>query len=329
MNPFIPSALDLDAEQEGIIPAPKYGFGKQFWQRFTRNPVVIVSLIVLGIIILLTLAAPLIAPNPQYKLKYNTVLSPFFFTTYTAPSFDTFPMQLFGITGLYDLKRPVFPEVLYGGGPVLLLGIGGALLTMVIGTLIGGIAGYFGGWIDDAISWFTNLVGSLPYLPFMLALIIAVNTEYGWGVKNGGVLLLVIIAGIVGWPTIARHVRANFLLQREQAYVEAAQATGISGWRIILRHMLPNAAGPILVQSVVNAASFMLAQAALAFIGVDVINQVSWGNTISLGFYFGFEINYWWWWFFPSLFLILTILALLNISEGLRDALDVRERLVH
>jgi peptide/nickel transport system permease protein len=193
---------------------------------------------------------------------------------------------------------------------------------MVIGTLIGGIAGYFGGWIDDVVSWFINLFGSLPFLPFMLALIVAAKAT------NGGVLTLTIVAAIVGWPSIARHVRANFLVQREQTYVEAAQATGIGEWRIISRHMLPNAVGVILAQTVVNATSFMLAEAALSFIGVDIINQVTWGGTISFGFYYGVEDLFWWWWLFPTLFLILTIIALLTIGEGVRDAFDVRERLI-
>jgi ABC-type dipeptide/oligopeptide/nickel transport system permease subunit len=312
-----------DDEMDDSNQATSYTIGAILWRRFLRNRMVIISLAVLGVIVLLTLAAPLIAPNPQFKLKSMTQLSPFFFTTYDAPSFDNFPLRIFGITSIYDLKRPILPAVLYGGGPVLLLGIGGALLTMVIGTIIGGISGYFGGRIDDALSWFINLIGSLPYLPFMLALIVAAKTT------NGGVMTLIIVAALVGWPSVARHVRTNFLVQREQTYVEAAQAAGISEWRIIFRQMLPNAIGPILAQTMSNAASFMLAEAALSFIGVDIVNQVTWGQTIALGFYYGFEINFWWWWFFPTLFLILTILALLNISEGVRDAFDVRERLIH
>jgi peptide/nickel transport system permease protein len=208
--------------------------------------------------------------------------------------------------------------ITYGARVSLEVGLISAALTMVIAIVVGGTAGYFGGWIDAVVMRITDVFLTLPFLPLLILL--------SFYLSKGSVWLIVLIFGVLSWPGAARLVRGYYLTFRQQEFTEAARAVGVSDTRIIFRHILPNAMSPVIVATTLAVAGFIGAEAAIDFLGVGIKSpNVSWGLSLSNAQnYFG-EGN-WWWALFPGLFLLITTLSINFLGDGLRDALDVRSR---
>ncbi len=303
-------ASDLDETVVVLRMASPVG---QVWRRFRRNWPALLSVVVLVLLVLLAILAPYltpgITPNTQFLLQVPTS------SAAQAPSLDHFPLQLMGITNIYDSKHSVFVEVAYGARVSLSIGLIGALVTAIIGTLLGALAGYFGGWIDGVIMRVTDLALAFPFLPLVIAITIAGSIT----VTPQALLLLF---SLLDWPVIARLVRAQLLAQREREYVEAAVAQGVPHLRILFRHLLPLVLAPVFVVTALNAAAFILAEASLDYILLGITDQATWGNIIAANQNF-LDAGFWWPVVFPGLFIIITVLAINYIGEGLRDALDV------
>jgi peptide/nickel transport system permease protein len=187
-----------------------------------------------------------------------------------------------------------------------------------MGTIVGGIAGYFGGWIDNLLMRVVDIMLSLP----LLFVILVVSKFLG----NGSWYMIMLIFALFGWQGISRLVRSLFLTLREEDYVDAARAAGVGDFRIIFRHILPNAMSPIIVASTLGVAGVIVSEAFVSYLGFGVdITQPTWGNVLSNSLNF-ITLGNWWWPLFPGLGIVITVLGINFMGDGLRDALDPRAR---
>jgi ABC-type dipeptide/oligopeptide/nickel transport system permease subunit len=224
------------------------------------------------------------------------------------------------------LGRDEFLRVLYGAQVSLEVGVGATLISMVLGLLLGSIAGFFRGWVDTIISRMTEITMAFPYLLFVIALASTVGTRLNnitFGFLGQGVLTLVVVFGLFSWFYAARVFRGITFSLREKEFIEAARMVGASDWRIIRSHILPHLVGPLIVFSTLNVAQFIIAEAGLSFLGLGIpLPTASWGNLLSQApdFFTTRPILMLW----PGLALIMTTLAFNLLGDGLRDAFDPR-----
>jgi peptide/nickel transport system permease protein len=208
--------------------------------------------------------------------------------------------------------------IVWGARVSLAVGLFSALLTSVIGVVLGGTAGYFGGWTDSIVMRMTDVFLTIPFLPLLILL--------SYYLSQGSWWLIVMIFGLTGWPGTARLVRSYYLSFRQQEFTQAARAVGVSDVRIIFRHILPNALSPVIVSTTLAVAVYIVFEAAIDFLGVGIKPPtVSWGLSLANAQDYFSEGN-WWWALFPGLFILITVLAINFLGDGLRDALDVRSR---
>ncbi|MDP4236308.1 MAG: ABC transporter permease [Bacteroidota bacterium] len=210
--------------------------------------------------------------------------------------------------------RDVFSRLMYGARVSLTVAFFSELLSIVIGVLLGAIAGFYRGWIDDFIMWFTNVVWSVPPILLVIAISIALGL---------GFIQTVIAIGITGWVDMARIVRGQFFSLRETEYVEATRALGFGNMRAIFKHVLPNATGPIIVIATAGFATAIIYEASLSFIGLGVQPPTStWGQMIYDGYGFIAAGSNWGLTIYPALAIMLAVFAFNLFGDGLRDALD-------
>ena len=275
------------------------------WRRFRRHPGAIVGAIVLVIIIIAVTLAPLSPYDPEKSDIKNR---------FQPPSLE----HPFGTDGL---GRDVLTRVLYGGRVSILVGFMVTIITLLIGVPVGSIAGYFGGWIDNLLMRIIDAALSLPTL-LVLILLTAILRETDLPlVKNNSVMTIAFVIGILAWPTVARLVRAVFLVFREMEYVTASHALGASNFRIMTGDILPNSFGPIIVESTLEVGYAIMEESTLSFLGFGVMPPTpSWGNLLSDAQ--EHLSQYPWLAIFPGLMIFLTIISINYIGDGLRDALD-------
>ena len=276
------------------------------WIRFRRNKLAMVGLFMVVSIVGIAIFAPYVAPHDPIKQLIWTEGKA---AKLAAPS----AQHLMG-TDLYG--RDIMSRIIYGARISLQIGIFSTLVSLLLGVPLGALAGYFGGKVDDFISWIINVIFAFPFLLFVLA-VVAVF-------KNPSMVVVYIAIGVVQWVSIARVVRAQFIYLREREFVEAAKALGLPTWRVVFVHILPNALAPVIVQATLGMGGIILLEAGLAFLGFGAQPPTpSWGLMISEGQrYLGQGI--WWWAVFPGLAIMYTVLGFNFLGDGLRDALDVR-----
>ena len=213
-----------------------------------------------------------------------------------------------------------YARVIYGARVSIIIGIGVIMLAGVLGLLLGGIAGFYGGAADLAISRFVDILFAMPFLVVAILFLNAIATP---GTRNLGHVLLVL--GVFGWPTLSRLFRASVIQARNQDYVEAARALGASNWRILVRHIFPNAVAPTIVYSTIAVGGVIAAEATLSFLGVGLqLPAISWGLMISVAQTRLLTDPHLL--FFPGVGLSLTVLGFLLLGDVVRDALDPRLR---
>ncbi len=247
----------------------------------------------------MSLLAPWLAPYDPNFIDIKAILMP--------PSSVHF-------MGTDSLGRDVFSRIIYGSQISLKVGFVAVGLATCIGVLLGAVAGYYGGWVDNLLMRLVDLMLCFPTF-FLILAVIAVLEPSIWNIM--------VIIGLTGWMGVARLVRAEFLTLREREFVQAARALGASDGRIIFRHLLPNALAPVMVSATLGVAGAILTESALSFLGLGVQPPTpSWGNILTAG-KDNIEIA-WWLSVFPGLAILITVMGYNLLGEGIREAIDPR-----
>jgi peptide/nickel transport system permease protein len=272
------------------------------WKRFKRHKLAIGSSIVL-----LVLTLGVIFADALSKYNFHEQI---FLDTLQGPS----AKHWFGTD---NLGRDQFIRVMYGGRISLLVGFSVAVTAGTVGAVVGGLAGFYGGWLDNVLMRVTDLFLSIP---FLVVLIIASK------LLGGSVFDVVLLLALIFWMPDARIVRGIFLSLKEKEYVEAARASGATNKRIIFYHIMPNALGPIIVNVTLLVAGAILTESALSFLGFGIAPPTpTWGNLLNDSQPFMLLAPWLVW--FPGMMILITVLAVNFVGDGLRDALDPHQRL--
>jgi peptide/nickel transport system permease protein len=292
-------------------PARHYSPGLDAWRRFRRHRLAAASCVILLAMIAAILLAPLIWRVPINEIDFAARLE--------GPS-------LAHPFGTDDLGQDLLARMLYGGRISLAVGLSAMLVAMVVGTMVGAIAGMSRGWIGPALMWLTDLFLSLPALPLLLLVIYLFRDalKAAFGPEGGVFIMIVVVIGGLRWMPVARLVRAQFLSLREKEFVEAARALGASRVRQVVRHILPNALGPVIVAATIDVAAAIIAESTLSFLGLGFPPDIpTWGRILfDAKDYLDIAPH---WALFPGAAIFLAVLSINFIGDGLRDALDPRK----
>jgi peptide/nickel transport system permease protein len=267
------------------------------WRQFTRHKLAIISLLVFVLMAAMCLAAPVIAPSEFDAINLKSIRQP--------PS-------LSHLMGTDDLGRDLFTRVLYGGRISIAIGIFAALVGTGFGSLVGAIGGYYGGHIDNILMRFTDVAYSIPSLPLLIVLS---------ALAKAGVPTIILIIGFLSWMPTARVVRGQVLSIKEKEYIESARMIGARNVLIILRHILPNTVGPIIVGVTLGVGNAIVIESSLSFLGLGVQPPTpTWGNMLMDAQ--STMASKPWLTIFPGLAILVIVLAVNFVGDGLHDALD-------
>jgi peptide/nickel transport system permease protein len=270
-----------------------------FWKRLRRNRFAMAGGGVVVALFLISFMAPYLTPyNPSAIDAYHVLMPP----------------SAQHLMGTDELGRDVFTRVLYGARISLLVGFVAVGIAMIIGTLVGLLSGFYGSWVDSTLMRFVDIMLCFPTFFLILAVIAMIGPS---------IWLIMVVIGVTSWMGVARLVRAEVLSVRERDFILAARSIGSSDLRIIFRHILPNAMGPVLVAATLGVGGAILTESALSFLGIGVQPPTpSWGNILTSGKnYIEFA---WWLSLYPGLAILVTVLAYNLLGEGVRDAIDPR-----
>ncbi|MDA8853916.1 ABC transporter permease [Amylibacter sp.] len=295
-------------------------FKSDFFYDFLRAPVAIISFCVVALLVLSAIFAQFIAPTNPFDPASLELMNGF--TPPMEPNMFTGDVFLLGAD---DQGRDLFSAILYGLRISLFVGIMAVSLAMVMGVLLGLIAGYVGGWLDNLIMRLADIQMTFPSI--LIAMLI-------FGVARGllppelryemAITVLIISIGLSEWVPFARTVRGTTMVEKEKEYVAAAQLIGLKRWQIMIRHILPNVLGPVLVIATITFALAIIAEASLSFLGVGAPRtEPSLGTLIRVGQDFLFS-GEWWILLFPALTLLALALAVNLLGDWLRDTLNPR-----
>ena len=262
-----------------------------FGKELRRNSQLRTGLILLAILLIGAIGAPVFATHDPFAL-YDSIR--------VAPGTDGF------IFGTDALGRDIFSQVLYGAQTSLKIGVIAASISAIVGTLIGGIAGYFGGVVDKVIVEFINIFGMTPSF-FLILIIVAI---YGSDIRY-----VMIVIGLTSWPSNARLMRAQAISLRQRTFIKSAQSIGVSRLSIMFKHIIPNGIFPIIANTTMQISGAILTEAGLSFLGLGDPNIVSWGQMISAGKTYLTKAP--WISAIPGIFVVITVLTFFLIGEGL------------
>ena len=299
------SAATLDTVDLGR----RRGQWEMTWRRFRRHKPAVAGIAILLVMFAVAIFAPIVAPyDPNYQ---DRLLARF--GEPAAPS-------LAHPFGSDNLGRDYLSRVIYGSRVSLTIGFLSTGLSIIVGAGLGAIAGYAGRWQDLLIMRCADVLLAFPPLLFLLA---ALSTF-----QSRGIAVLSLVIGVIGWMNVARLVRGEFLTLRTREYTEAARAVGASAPSIILKELMPNALGPLIVAATLAIPGAILLESTLSFLGYGIQPPTaSWGNMLNRAFQEMRESGAWWIGVFPGLMIALAVLAFNFVGDGLRDALDPRSRL--
>lgn len=296
--------METERSNQETIPALAETFPKPpgtLWV-FAQNRMALIAAIVLGGFILIALLAPLIIPVEKAMVMDLD-------NRFALPSLET-PF------GTDEFGRDAFVRAIYGGRVTLYVGIVAALLTTVLGVFVGSVAGYFGGRLETILMRFTDLLLGLPFF-FVLVLFAAIMRPSAEGI--------ILIYGLLRWTWMARIVRAEFMGLRGRDYVDASRVVGNSNFYIIMREILPNTLGPVVVQMTLSMAWAMLSEASISFLGLGIQPPTpSWGNMLTQAQRYILFAP--WLAFFPGMLIFLSVLSFNLVGDGIRDAIDRQMR---
>lgn len=289
-----------EEEKTDILSQRSVSFAEGVWRSFIKNKLAILGLIVLGIVIILAIIVPIISP---YHYSEQT-------GQYNMP-----PNRDFWF-GTDNLGRDVFVRTWIGARISLFIGFSAALINVVVGVVYGSISGLAGGWVDNMMMRIVDILNAIPYLLVVILLLV---------VMSQGLVPMIVALSITGWLRMARIVRAEVISLKNEEYVLAARTMGASTKHLIIRHLIPNALGSIIVTMTLQIPAAIFDEAFLSFIGLGITPPLaSWGMMASEGSKAILTAP--WRLFFPALLISLTIFAFNAVGDGLRDALDPKLR---
>lgn len=291
----------IDEQSSETIVRPSMSYWQDAVRRLKKNKVAMISLFFLIFVLLMCIFAPYIYPHPYNEQNIEI-------TNQTPTAQHIF--------GLDDLGRDIFARIWVGGRVSMAIGIVGALVSLVVGVLYGGISGYCGGIVDDIMMRILEILVGIPYM----VVVIIVSVFLGKGMTS-----LMIALCLTSWTGLARLVRGQILELKESEYVMAARVLGTPDFKIIMRHLIPNTLSVIIINTTFSIPSFIFSEAFLSFLGLGIQPPLtSWGAMAALGqqqmTYYPHEL------IFPALAISITILAFNLLGDGLRDAFDPKLR---
>jgi oligopeptide transport system permease protein len=291
--------------------------GRSLWvdarRRLFRNKAAVVSMVVLSIVMLTAIFAPLLSPYSYTDQDYSIVSC--------APDWWPGEEAVCRAGGAHwfgtdSIGRDLFVRTLYGARVSLAVGLVASIVSLFIGVIYGAVAGFFGGRVDELMMRFVDVLYSLPFIFFVIILMVVFNRNF---------VLLFVAIGAVQWLTMARIVRGQTLSIKQKEFIEAARASGVGTFAIIRRHIVPNAVGPVIIYMTLSIPAVILAESFLSFLGLGIQEPLtSWGVLIAEGSDV-IEIAPWAL-IFPAAFMAVTLFCFNFIGDGLRDALDPRDR---
>ncbi len=294
-----------------VARRPAESLTVEAWRRFRRHRLATFGAAMLGIMVLAVLFGPFVYRVPINEIDFKAKLK--------TPSW-AHPM------GTDDLGQDVLARMLYGGRISLAVGVAAMLIAITVGTAVGALSGQAGGVVDHTLMRVTDLFLALPQLPLLLLIIYLFRDALKkvLGPEAGVFVMIVVVIGGLRWMPVARLVRAQFLSLREKEFVEAARSLGAPPLRQVIRHILPNALGPVIVAGSLDVAAAILAESTLSFLGLGFPPDIpTWGRIL-----FDAKDNLDFaphWAIFPGTAIFLTVLSINYLGDGLRDALDPRK----
>ena len=224
------------------------------------------------------------------------------------------------LLGTDELGRDLLNRIVNGGRMTMTMGAVSVVISVIIGVIIGGISGFFGGTVDLLLQRLTEMVSSIPFLPFAMILSSIVGGKLPEGAR---IFMIMVILGVLSWTSLARLVRAQVLAEREQEFVTAARAMGIKELTIVFKHIIPNVISVIIVTATLDFATCMLTESSLSFLGFGVaLPRPTWGNMLNGCINSVVIKSFWWRWVFPSILLGVCCICINLVGDGLRDAID-------
>jgi peptide/nickel transport system permease protein len=274
-----------------------------FWQRFIRHRPALAGMVFLIAIAVAAFLTPVVSPYDPYKMQLMD-----------AQQMPSLAHPL----GTDKLGRDTLTRVLVGGRVSIAVAFAAVAISSGLGTLLGLIAGYRGGWVDSIIMRITDMFMAIPLFVLLIVLVTMLGPS-AWNV--------ILVIGVLQWMGVARLVRGQVLSVMTEAYIEAAVSVGVEPRRMLLRHILPNSYVPIVVASTLGVANAMLTEAALSFLGLGIQPPTpSWGNLLNAAQSLQILVNEPWVWIGPGAAIALTVLSINFMGDGLQDALDPRSR---
>jgi len=272
----------------------------EFWRLYRRNRSAVFGLIILLVVFVLASSAAIFFPDDPFSLAGKPM---------SAPGENGF------LLGSDTLGRDVASGIAHGARTSLMIGGLATAVAVLLGVMFGGLAGYFGGWIDDVLMRVTEIFQTIPSFIFAILIVAIIKPSIN---------SIIIAIAVVSWPAVARLVRGEFISLRNREFVQACHIVGMGDVRIMLREILPNCLSPIIVAGSLMVATAILIESGLSFLGLGDPNIISWGFQIGAGR--TVLRSAWWVCTFPGIAILLTVLAINLVGEGLNDALNPRLR---
>lgn len=289
--------VGIDEKEAEVIQRESLSAWKDSWQRLRQNKMAMTALGILGLIVLAAIFAPFFS---KYNYYSNDLMS-----TNKPPSSEHW-------FGTDDLGRDIFVRTWYGARISLIVGLAAATIDLFIGVIYGGIMGYFGGRVDNIMNKFSEILYSIPYLLVVILLLVVLEPSLG---------TIILALTITGWITMSWIVRGEIMQLKNREFVLASRSMGAGSARLLFKHLLPNAVGPIIVTITLSVPNAIFAEAFLSFLGLGVQAPIA-----SLGSMINDSLTGWlyypWRFLFPAILISLTMLSFNIFGDGLRDALD-------
>ena len=297
--------MEVATSKEQIVPVaeelPRRSERSRAWRRFKANRMAVIAGAFIILLCLMAIFADTIVPHDPLEI-YSGKRG-------VGPSIEH-------LMGFDHVGRDLFSRVIYGSRVALIVGLGVSSIAVIIGVMVGVTAGYFSGWPDSLLSRLTDTLMAFPIIALLILLASIVGPS---------LVTTVVVIGVTGWAIYARVVRAQVLSLKKQEFVVAALAIGASDWHIIFRHILPNVLAPVIVLVTLGVGTIIILEAALSFLGLGIQPPTpSWGGTLSHGRAFILLFPHIA--MAPGIMIVLTVLAFNLLGDGLRDALDPRQK---